>query len=122
MASLGATVVDFGLMITTVEVLHASPVIATVVGAACGAFTNFMLARHWTYHVGHVAPRRQAARFIFVAASSLALNAGGEYLLHSLLGLQYVVARVIVALVVNNGWNYPMQRFFVFSARKTDVR
>jgi putative flippase GtrA len=112
-----ATVVDFSVMVTVVEALHVSAVKATVAGAACGAFTNFMMARHFTYRVGQTAAHTQILRFLFVAASSLALNGTGEYLLHNVLHLQYVVARVIVAVVVSNAWNYPMQRFFVFSER-----
>lgn len=117
MSSVVATFVDFTVMVTVVEALHISAVKATVAGAACGAFTNFMMARHFTYRVGETAAHTQVARFIFVASTSLALNGTGEYLLHSVLHLQYVVARVIVALIVSNAWNYPMQRFFVFSER-----
>jgi putative flippase GtrA len=118
MSSVLATIVDFGVMVTVVEALHVSAVKATMAGAACGAFTNFMMARHFTYRVGGTAAHTQLLRFLLVAATSLALNATGEHLLHNVLHLQYVVARVIVAIVVSNAWNYPMQRFFVFSERK----
>ena len=37
------------------------------------------------------------------------------YLLHEVAGMQYLLARVIASVIVSNGWNYPMLRFFVFS-------
>ena len=54
---------------------------------------------------------------MLVSAFSLGLNTGGEWLFHNVLGLQYFGARIIASLIVSIGWNFPMQRFFVFSDR-----
>jgi putative flippase GtrA len=115
-ASLISTAVDFGTMVLTVELLRGSPVVGTVAGASCGAFTNFQLGRHFTFGAkgDHVAP--QAARYAIVSATSAALNALGEYLLHDRLGVQYFWARAIVAVVVSFLWNFPLQRHYVFRA------
>jgi putative flippase GtrA len=103
-------------MVLAVELLGASPVVGTVAGASCGAFTNFQLGRHFTFVAkgDHVAP--QAARYAIVSATSAALNALGEYLLHDRLGVQYFWARTIVAVVVSFLWNFPLQRHYVFRA------
>jgi putative flippase GtrA len=58
-----------------------------------------------------------AWRYAIVSAASLALNAAGEYLFTKVVGLQYLLARLITSIIVSNGWNYPLQRFFVFSPR-----
>jgi len=106
-------------MVACVEGLGARPVPATVAGAACGAVTNFLLGRYWIYRRGEDAARGQAMRYALVSAASLAWNAAGEHLLADVLHVQYVLSRVITALVVSNAWNYPLQRFFVFGERRS---
>lgn len=113
-SSLVATAVDFGVMIASVSLIGLSPVVGTVFGATSGAVTNFLLGRHWTFEVAEAPPSGQAVRYFLVSAASLGLNAGGEDLLAGHLGLQYVAARVIVAVTVSMLWNFPMQRYFVF--------
>jgi putative flippase GtrA len=116
-ASIAATIVDYGLMITLVEVGGLRPVPATALGALAGAVTNFTLGRVFTYRATDASLGGQSWRYALVSAASLALNAGGEHLFSNILGLQYLVARVITSVIVSNAWNYPLQRFFVFSRR-----
>ena len=114
-ASLISTVVDFGSMIAVVELLHLGAVVGTCIGATCGAVTNFTLGRYFTFvaRSEHAAP--QAARYAVVSAASMGWNALGEYVLHDRLGVQYMVARAIVAVAVSVFWNFPLQRWFVFA-------
>jgi putative flippase GtrA len=114
-----STGVDYAVMVICVELVHLRPVLATVIGAACGAVTNFLINRSFTYHVGEGHVREQAWKFVLVSGASLGLNALGEYTFHDVVGLQYMLARVITSVVVSNGWNYPMLRFFVFSRRQS---
>jgi putative flippase GtrA len=117
--SFASTAVDYALMVAVVEVAHVPPVPATAVGACGGALANFFVNRSFTYRAETGRVSAQAWRFGLVSAASLGLNALGEYLFHNVLGLQYMVARVITSVIVSNGWNYPMLRFFVFSGRAT---
>ena len=117
LSSIAATVVDYGFMVTCVEAFGLRPVAATVVGAAAGAVTNFTLNRVFTYRVRDEAMGGQTWRYALVSVASLALNAAGEKLFYGVLGLQYIVARIITSVIVSNAWNYPLQRFFVFSRR-----
>jgi putative flippase GtrA len=120
--SVMSTVVDYGVMVTCVEALHMGTVRATVVGATCGAMANFIINRSFTYRAKGARVSRQAARFALVSAASLALNAAGEHLFNHVLGIQYLLARIITSVIVSNGWNYPMLRFFVFSDRASSPR
>lgn len=111
-----ATVADFMAMVGAVELTGVSPVVGTGVGATVGAITNFILARQWTYRrADGAAVQVQIARYLLVALVSLGLNTLGEHLFANVLHVQYVLGRVITAVIVSNAWNYPMQRFFVFS-------
>jgi putative flippase GtrA len=114
-ASIIATGADYLVMILGVEVLHVSPVAATPMGAFSGAITNFTLGRRFTYQATHVPAGKQAWRYAVVSAASLGLNTAGEYLFHDVVRLEYLLARVITSVIVSNVWNYPMQRYFVFS-------
>ena len=113
-ASLIATVVDFGTLIGLVELRLLGPVRATIAGASFGAAANFTLGRYWIFSAQHRHARSQAARYALVSVVSLGLNALGEHLLAGRLRVQYVAARAIVAVIVSLAWNFPMQRGFVF--------
>jgi putative flippase GtrA len=117
LTSVLSTVVDYAIMVGCVELLHVRPVPATVLGALAGATTNFTVNRHYTYQATSTAVAGHLWRYAVVSVTSLALNAAGEALFNGVLGLHYLVARVITSVVVSNAWNYPMQRFFVFSRR-----
>ena len=105
-------------MVTCVEGFGLRPVPATVVGAFAGAATSFSLARVFTYRARDASVAGQTWRYAVVSAASLALNALGEHIFSDVLEMQYLVARVITSVIVSNAWNYPLQRFFVFSRRR----
>jgi putative flippase GtrA len=116
-SSILSTAVDFVTMIATVELLGFSSVAGTITGATAGGITNFSLGRSWTFRArsGRVVP--QAIRYALVSAASAGLNAIGEYLINIRLGVQYIAARVMVAVIVSIAWNFPMHRWFVFRQR-----
>ncbi len=121
LGSLATTAVDFGVMISLVH-LGLTPVAGTAIGATSGAVMNFTLGRHWIFPAnspGRV--DRQAIRYALVSAASLGWNTLGEFVVHDLLRVQYVVARLIVAVVVSLGWNYPLQRAWVFASRAREA-
>jgi putative flippase GtrA len=116
--SVVATAVDFATMIGLVELFRVSPVMGTVVGAAAGGVTSFALGRHYTYRSQTDPVSGQALRYGLVSGVSLGLNALGEHLILALLPSHYILGRILVATTVNNAWNFPMQRMFVFVHRK----
>jgi putative flippase GtrA len=119
--ALVATAFDFSTMVFLVQAGGFDPVPATAVGAACGALTNFLVSRGWIFRAEGASPTMQVARYVLVSGASLVLNTTGQHILHHLLGVQYVIARVMVAVVVSVAWNFPMHRAFVF-AREDKAR
>ncbi|MFO0618881.1 MAG: GtrA family protein [Polyangiaceae bacterium] len=111
-----ASVLDLSVMTMGVELVGLRPSIATAVGAVSGAVANFLFSRHVVFAARAGSRARQAARYALVAAASLALNAGGVWLLAERIGLAYFGARLLVSISVSLGWNYPMHRYFVFRA------
>jgi putative flippase GtrA len=114
LSSIIATLIDYSVMITLVSLAGLTPVEGTVCGAASGATANFTLGRHFTFQATHQGAHHQAWRYLLVSAASLGLNALGEHVLAAVLGVQYVIARLITSTLVGFLWNYPMHRYFVF--------
>jgi putative flippase GtrA len=114
-----ATVVDFSTMVACVQTAGIDPVPATSIGAACGAITNFIVSRTWIFEARTSSAAPQALRYVLVSGASLVLNTFGQWLLHTELGVQYVVARLVVAVLVSVAWNFPMHRAFVFARARS---
>jgi CDP-diacylglycerol--glycerol-3-phosphate 3-phosphatidyltransferase len=112
--SVVATLVDFGIMSALVSGFELPAALATGIGAAAGGVTNFTLGRHWIFRARDARAATQAWRYALVSLVSLLLNAAGEYVLHDRLGVQYLLARVLVSISVSVCWNFPLQRGFVY--------
>ncbi len=117
-ASLTATLIDFGSLIFFVEVFGVWYVAATAMGAFFGAVVNFILGRHWSFTAEKGSVRGQAVRYTAVAAASLVLNSLGVYLLTEYLDIHYAVSRAITAVLVGLLFNFPLHRRFVFGNQK----
>jgi putative flippase GtrA len=113
-AAFAATCADFGLLFGLVEILHVWYVLATALGAAAGAMTNFLLNRYWSFEADDQAWHGQALRYAFVSAGSLLLNTWGVFAVTEGLRIHYAVSVIIVSIVVAVAYNFPLQRYFVF--------
>lgn len=113
--ALVATAVDYLVMVACVEFGELNAVAATPIAALAGAITSFLMNRWYTYRSRDQPATRQAWRYGVVSLASLGLNTAGEYFFHVILRIEYFLARVITSVIVSNAWNYPMQRYFVFS-------
>jgi putative flippase GtrA len=112
-SSLVATALDYAVMIACVSLFGLTPVWGTVIGALCGAVTNFTLGRRWVFAAQGGSVVGQALRYALVSGVSLLANAGAVWLLGRF-GLYYIPARVLASIVVGICWNFPMHRHFVF--------
>jgi putative flippase GtrA len=72
------------------------------------------LNRHWAFDAAKVPVGHQAVKYTIVSAGSLTLNTGGVWLVTEKMHLFYMYSKIGVALVVALGFNYPLQRFFVY--------
>jgi putative flippase GtrA len=114
-----ATGTDF-VVAGSLHSVGASAALATFFGCVAGGVVAFSLSRRWTFQAGSARALPQLLRFLFVWATSALLNSTGVPTLLPLVG-SFAVAWGIVRAAVYLGWNYPLSRWFVFSAEKPSV-
>lgn len=115
-SSIAATIVDFGTLFASVEILHVWYVLGVALGASLGAVTNFLLGRHWSFKATQDEVAGQAARYALVSGGSLLLNTVGVYAITEGFGLKYGFSKVLTSLLVGVFFNFPLQRRYVFKS------
>lgn len=83
-----------------------------------GALVNFSLNKYWTYHANEENISNQLFKFYFVVIGSVALKSVGTFMMTEGLSLDCRISRLVVDLVVSLGYNYTLQRFWVFRINK----
>ena len=109
-----ATAVDFGVMIGLKELLDMWYLLAVTIGTLAGGTVGFLLGRNWAFLSKETKPVDQVRRYFVVMLGSFVLNVGGVYLLVENTQLQYIASKIIVAVIVGIGFNFMLQRYYVF--------
>ncbi|MCB9652876.1 MAG: GtrA family protein [Deltaproteobacteria bacterium] len=111
-----ATLVDFVVVVLLVSLMGVRPYLGTAIGCVAGGITNYTINRLWAFgSANERAP--EVMRYTLVSATSAFLNSGGVAVMLFVPGLDYRIAWAIVRAAVFIGWNYPLQRDFVFNER-----
>jgi putative flippase GtrA len=116
LASLAATIADFGSLTIWVELWHQFYAYGVAFGAFMGAITNFTINRYWSFEAHEQPLGGQAARYAVVSLGSLLLNTFGVYLLTERFGLHYMLSKLSIAFLIGIFYNYPMHRYFVYES------
>ncbi|MDR2358556.1 MAG: GtrA family protein [Prevotellaceae bacterium] len=113
---------DYGIMIFLTEIGGMRYVFSIAVACILGAVVNFSLNRTWSFYSQSKSYKfsstQQLVRFAVVLASSILLKISGTYLLTSFAGIDYKISRIITDIIVSLGYNYVLQRFWVFIKTK----
>jgi putative flippase GtrA len=117
MASIFSTAVDFATLTGLVELADVDYKLATFIGTIVGFLTNFTINRYWAFEAAEGHLGWQFARVLPVQAGSTTLQTLGVWVFVRFLGLRPEVAKIPVAVLVYLGWNYPMNRFWVFRTK-----
>lgn len=113
--------------------VHLSPFLSTAIGAFVGGVVNCMINYRFTFHAQGVPWKSVAVKYAVVWAGSLFLNAYGTHAFYYLftqwkwlieIGFKpdgfFAAARLLVSLIVSLGWNFILQRYFVFRNTRYD--
>jgi putative flippase GtrA len=113
-----ATLAEWGC----VWVLAASGVyyvLAAIGGALLGGLLDFSIKKWWVFGTARRFAAAEALRYAIVSGLSALLFGGAVYLLVDELHARMPLAVVIASMFVGIFWNYPLHRFFVFSAARS---
>lgn len=113
-ASIIASFFDYLVTVLLVTFFHVDVVVASVAGTVCGGILNFIIGRNWVFQSKTTRVHVQATKYVIVWVGNLILNASGMYLLAKVAGIYYVIAKLIVSLIVGFGYNYVLQKRYVF--------
>lgn len=113
-SSLAATIVDFTTAILLTQVIGVWYISANIAGNLAGGLTNFFVNRQWVFEKEKDAVSLQAVKYILVWGGNMVLNAGCVWLLVNYKILDYVWAKIMVAIVIGVTYNYMIQKRFVF--------
>jgi putative flippase GtrA len=120
-SSLISSAVDFLVFFILKEFIHSKfgYIFAAVTGTISGGITNFLIGRFWAFKAKQEKPRGQAFKYAIVWIGNLILNALGIYLLKEVFKLNETVSKIITSLLVGFGYNYTLQKYYVFKKAKS---
>jgi putative flippase GtrA len=109
---------DYAIMIFCTEFFHIHYTISIAISGVIGAVANFSMNQKWAFRSGDAmykdSTRKQLLKFMLVVVNSIFLKSTGTYIITHLLGVDYKVSRLITDLIVSIGFNYTLQRYWVF--------
>jgi putative flippase GtrA len=114
-SSLLGTAVDFSVAVSMVEVFGLGYMLSSMTGNIWGAITQFTLARNFVFEKSKRSLGEQGFKYVLVWMGYLV---GSALLLGALtggLGLQFLISKIIVSLLMGFGYNYILQKNFVFA-------
>lgn len=113
--SLFTTALDYATLVVLVELAHVHVALATFLGTVVGSLSNFAINKYWAFAAGRHPLGREVPRFVAVQAGSSFWNTVVVWGLSARLGVPYPIGKLVAAAAVFLGWNFPLNRWFVFA-------
>ncbi|MCM1006200.1 MAG: GtrA family protein [Prevotella sp.] len=134
-SSQAASWIDMFMSFAFFAWLGIQPWLATICGAAAGGITNCIINYKFTFHANDCPWKAVIVKYIMIWLGSVAFNSLGTEFFYRLLSnwswlrsvteseeVIFGAVRLAVSLVVSLGWNFVMQRNFVYRPTKFDTK
>ncbi|WP_406823419.1 GtrA family protein [Pedobacter sp. KACC 23697] len=115
-SSLIASATDFGVTIIAVNLFGLWYLAASITGTISGGVVNFYVNRKWVFQSQSKEVKWQVFRYILVWAGNLIIVTAGVLIFTHFFNLNYVLAKVLSAVLTGVSYNYIMQKQFIFSS------
>ncbi len=126
-----SSLADYAVSLTLVNVFGVFFGYATLCGNISGGIVNCIVNYKWTFKAQGSKVKHVAIKYILVWLVNLFLNTQGTILVTGLISQWltpenmptifannlFLIPKIIVSLIVGFGWNYNMQRLFVYKDR-----
>lgn len=134
-SSQAASWVDLGLSFALFAWVGLMPWLSTALGAVAGGVVNCIINYRFTFHAKDCDWRAVIVKYTMVWVGSLLLNSLGTQAVYYALahwhwletiGFRpdgyFAAARLFVSLIVSWGWNFVLQRYFVYRNTSFDPK
>ena len=111
---------DYAVMIFCTEVLKIYYAESIIISGLLGAMVNFSINRYWTFQNSETALKNQLLKFYLVVLGSIVLKSSGTYFITEYFVLDYKISRLIVDLFVSLGFNFTVQKYWVFKKESNE--
>ncbi|ERJ61034.1 GtrA family protein [Sphingobacterium paucimobilis] len=105
---------DFGIYSFCYKVLMISAPLSNVVSGSLGAVVNFTINRYWSFNNTAVPLASQLWKFAIVVMGSIVLKSTGIHFLVDVWHCHFLLSKGIVEIIVSLGFNFTLQKFWVF--------
>ena len=105
---------DFGIYTFCYTVLKFTAPFSNVISGSLGAIVNFTINRYWSFDNTETSLGSQLWKFVLVVIGSITLKSLGIHLLVDIWHVHFLLSKAIVEIIVSLGFNYTLQRFWVF--------
>lgn len=105
---------DFGIYSLCFKLFGISAPLSNVVSGSLGAIVNFTINRFWSFQSTDTPVKKQLWKFVIVVIGSIALKSTGIYFLVDVMALNFLISKVIVEIIVSLGFNFVLQKVWVF--------
>ena len=109
-----ASAVDFSLSFLLVQAVGTWYALASFFGALAGGIINCYVNYQWVFDKQEQRKPYLMLKYFVVWSISILLNTSGTWFFTELSGVNFIIIKAIVAIIVAILWNYQMQRIFVF--------
>lgn len=113
-SALVATAVQFLVSFLLLHAWNGAGVAANLTGVVCGGITNFTINRKWVYQKGNDTWNWQALKYVLVWFGNLIVNTSCFWVLTHYTDIDQRVAMIMASVITAVGYNYGMQKRFVF--------
>jgi putative flippase GtrA len=114
-SSIIATLFDFLTTIVCKEIFNFAVVFSSFLGTIVGGVVNFSLGRNWVFNKREKKIPLQIIKYILVWCGNLLLTTLGVFVANQYIGLNYIVSKIVVAVIMGLTYNYFLQKKFVFA-------
>lgn len=112
-----ATLCDYAARVFLDKIVDISYVSATFFGAIVGGIVNCIINYRFVFGDSDQRKRDVAWRYFIIWCGSILLNTAGTAFFKEVVGLKAYFAMMLTSALVAVGWNYTMQRLFVFKKK-----
>ena len=112
-----AFVVDFGLLFFLTEYVCLHYLISATISFLAGLLVNYVISTQWIFRDSKIKNKKvEFILFGLIGVIGLILNNVLIYLFTDVVGLYYMLSKLVTAIIVYM-WNFLGRRYFLFNAK-----